>query len=207
MNHSLESQAQKTASSRLTKAERRRQLLDMALVIVREEGADRLTLGHLAARAGVSKPITYEHFGTRAGLLAELYKSLDQQQATALREALRRDPRNLAGTADVLASAYMHCGADTRGELHAVGAALSGSEEMGAVLQEVLAGYAQLFASALAPHSPLPPDVLHHRCVGLVGAGEALTLLMIGGRCSEREAAEAFAALICGGLSAPSLPL
>ena len=53
------------ASRRLSKAERRQQLLDTALRIVREEGADRLTLGHLAIRAGVSKPVTYEHFGTR----------------------------------------------------------------------------------------------------------------------------------------------
>jgi AcrR family transcriptional regulator len=46
-----------SSPSRLSKAERRQQLLDTALAIVREEGADRLTLGHLAARAGVSKPI------------------------------------------------------------------------------------------------------------------------------------------------------
>ncbi|WP_413733412.1 TetR/AcrR family transcriptional regulator [Sodalis sp. RH21] len=61
--------ATKPSSGRLSKAERRRQLLDTVLVIIREEGADRLTLGHLAVRAGVSKPITYEHFNTRAGLL------------------------------------------------------------------------------------------------------------------------------------------
>lgn len=207
MNASAESPVPKTVSKRLTKAERRRQLLDMALVIIREEGANRLTLGYLATRAGVSKPITYEHFGTRSGLLIALYKSLDQQQANALRQALSRGPRNLAGTADVLASTYMRCGADTTGEWHAVGAALAGSEEMGAVYQEVLAGYAQLFAAALAPHSPLLPADLHRRCVGLVGAGEALSLLMVGGQCREPEAAAAFAALIRGGLNAPSLPL
>ena len=204
MKYSSVPQPQKTASGRLSKAERRRQLLDIALVIVREEGADRLTLGHLAARAGVSKPITYEHFGTRPGLLFELYKSLDQQQATALREALSRGHHNLTDTAHVLASAYVHCSADTSGEWHAVGAALSGSEEMGAVHRELLEGYVQLFASALAQHSTLPPEVLHRRCVGLVGAGEALSILMIGGQCSEQEAAESFSALIRGGLGEPS---
>jgi AcrR family transcriptional regulator len=194
------------ASSRLTKAERRRQLLEIALVIIREEGADRLTLGHLAARAGVSKPITYEHFSTRSGLLTELYKSLDRQQADALRQALSSVQRNMRDTADVLARAYIHCYADTGGEWHAVGAALSGSEEMGAVHQELLEGYVQLFASALAPHSTLLPAVLHRRCVGLVGAGEALSMFMIGGHCTEQEAAEAFSALIRGGLGAPSQP-
>ena len=140
MKHSSRPEAYKAVPGRLSKAERRRQLLDMALVIVREEGADRLTLGHLAARAGVSKPVPYEHFGTRSGLLIELYKSLDKEQANALREALRRVQRNLKATANVLATAYIHCSADTSGEWHAVGAALSGSEEMGAVHQELIDG-------------------------------------------------------------------
>lgn len=196
--------AHKTASGRLSKADRRRQLLDMALVIVREEGADRLTLGHLATRAGVSKPIPYEHFDTRSGLLTELYKSLDKEQASALREALTSVQRNLEDTADLLATAYIHCSADTSGEWHAVGAALSGSAEMGAVHQELIDGYVQLFVSALEPHSTLPPDELQRRCVGLVGAGEALSVMMIGGHCSETEAAEALSALIRGGLRAPS---
>lgn len=204
MNHALEPAVPKAGAGRLSKAERRRQLLDWALVIVREEGADHLTLGHLATQAGVSKPITYEHFGTRAGLLAALYKSLDGEKVQALREALRSVQQNLGNTADVLATTLIHCSVDTGGEWHAVGAALSGSEEMSTVQQELLAGYAQLFASALAPHSSLLPVELHRRCVGLVGAGEALSVMMLGGQCSEQEAAEAFAALIRGGLGAPA---
>ena len=196
--------AEAATSRRLSKERRRQQLLDTALQIIRNEGADRLTLGHLAAQAGVSKPITYEHFGTRAGLLIELYKLLDRQQVKALREALKSVQQNLSNTADVLATAYIHCSVDTGGEWHAVGAALSGSEEMGTVHQELLAGYAQLFVAVLAPHSPLPPADLHRCCVGLVGAGEALSVMMLGGQCSEQEAAQAFSALIRGGLGAPS---
>jgi AcrR family transcriptional regulator len=179
-------------------------LLDVALAILREEGADRLTLGRLAARAGVSKPIPYEHFGTRPGLLTALYRSLDEEQANALRTALSSVQRSLQDTADVLATAYIHCSADTGGEWQALGAALSGSEAMGAVQRELLDGYVQLFTSALQPHSTLPADELQRRCVGLVGAGEALSAMMIGGHCSEQQAAEAFSSLIRGGLCAPS---
>ena len=204
MRKSSEPRADKAVSGRLAKADRRRQLLDVALVILREEGADRLTLGHLAARAGVSKPITYEHFGTRSGLLTELLKSLDEEQANALREALSSVQRDLEHTADILAIAYIHCAATTSGEWHAVGAALSGSGEMGAVHQELIDGYVQLWVSALEPHSTLPPEELQRRCVGLVGAGEALSVMMIRGGCSEKEAAEAFSSLIQGGLQASS---
>ncbi len=45
MENALDRVGRRTGSGRLSKAERRRQLLDTALAIVREEGADRLTLG------------------------------------------------------------------------------------------------------------------------------------------------------------------
>ncbi len=204
MNYSPGSEAPKRATGRLSKADRRRQLLETALVIIREEGADRLTLGYLAARAGVSKPITYEHFSTRAGLLTALYKLLDEQQVQTLRGALRSVQQNLKDTADVLATAYIHCSVDTGGEWHAVGAALSGSEEMGVVQKELLAGYVQLFIATLSPHSSLSPAALHRCCVGLVGAGEALSVMMLSGQCSELEAAQAFSSLIQGGLRTSS---
>ena len=192
-----------SASRRLSSAERRRQLLAKALLIVREEGADRLTLGHLAARAGVSKPVAYDHFGTRSGLLIELYKSIDIEQANALRDALTAGERSFEETVGVLAATYIHCSVDTGGEWHAVGAALAGSEEKAAVHQELLDGYVQLFASVLKPHSTLSPAELERRCVGLVGAGETLSAAMVRGKCSEAEAAEAFTSLIQGGLHAP----
>ncbi|UOR07451.1 TetR/AcrR family transcriptional regulator [Hymenobacter aerilatus] len=200
MTHSSDTEAPKRTTSRLAKEERRHQLLATALVIIREEGADRLTLGYLATRAGVSKPITYEHFATRVGLLTALYKLLDEQQLHVLQEALIYVQQNLRDTADVLATAYIHCSVDTGGEWHAVRAALAGSEEMGAVQQELLAGYVQLFSTTLAPHSSLAPVALHRCCVGLVGAGEALSVLMLSGQCSELEAATAFSSLIQGGL-------
>lgn len=190
-------------SGRLSKADRRRQLLDMALVIIREEGADRLTLGHLALRAGVSKPITYEHFSTRAGLLIALYKLLDQNQTQVLNQALIKASANVEDTVQILASTYIHCSADTSGEWHALGAALSGSEEMVAVQQELIQGYVQLFVSALAPHSALPNDELHRRGVGIIGAGEALSKMMLSGQCSEQQAAKSFSALIRGALNGP----
>ncbi|MET0405718.1 MAG: TetR/AcrR family transcriptional regulator, partial [Cystobacter sp.] len=180
------------------------QLLDTALRIIREEGADRLTLGHLAACAGVSKPVAYEHFGTRSGLLIELYKSIDTAHANALRQALVTGERNFEETTELLATAYIHCSAETSGEWHAVGAALAGSQEKDAVYQELLEGYVQLFASALRPHSTLSPAELERRCVGLIGAGEALSAAMVRGQCSEADAARTLTSLIQGGLRAPA---
>ncbi|RYG67814.1 TetR/AcrR family transcriptional regulator [bacterium] len=175
-------------------------MLDTAILIVRKEGADRLTLGHLAVRAGISKPVVYDHFATRSELLIELYRSIDMELADALQKALTTGERSFEETVEVLAGAYIHCAVDTSGEWYAIGAALAGSEEKDAVYQELLDNYVQLFATVLKPYCALAPLELERRCVGLVGAGEALSAAMVRGSLSESEAAGAFRALIEGGV-------
>ena len=187
---------------RLSKDQRRRQLLDTALLIVREEGADRLTLGHLAARAGISKPVAYDHFGTRSGLLIELYRWIDVERVNAFRDAMAIGKRSLKECVTALAAAYIHCAADKTDEFHAVGAALAGSEEKAKVFQELLDNSVRMFVSVLQPHSTLPAAELERRCIGLVGAGEALSAALVRGNVGEAEAAGVFASLIEGGLRA-----
>ena len=189
---------------RLSGVERRRQLLDTALAIVRDEGADRLTLGNLAARAGVSKPVAYDHFGTRSGLLIELYRWIDTERVNAFRDAMAKTELSLEDTVRALAAAYVHCAADTADEFHAVGAALAGSEEKAAVFQELVENSVRMFVSVLKPHSRLAMAALERRCIGLVGAGEALSAALARGKCSEAEVIEVFSSLIEGGLRAPA---
>ena len=196
----MQGAAGSATSRRLSGAERRRQLLDTALLIVREEGADRLTLGHLAARAGVSKPVAYDHFGRRSGLLIELYRWIDVERVNAFRDAMAAGERSREETVSILAAAYIDCAADANGEFYAVGAALAGSEDKAAVFQQLLDNSVQMFVSVLTPHCGLPPAELQRRCVGLVGAGEALSGALVRGQCSEVEAAGAFASLINGAL-------
>jgi AcrR family transcriptional regulator len=111
-----------------------------------------LTLGHLAVRAGVSKPVAYDHFGTRANLLIELYRRIDTEKVKAFQGAMARSERSLDETIDLPVAAYIDCAADTNGELYAVGAALAGSEEKAVVFQELLDNSVQMFTSVLQPH-------------------------------------------------------
>lgn len=60
--------------ARLTKADRRDQLLDVAAEIVAREGTAALTMEGLAARAGVSKALPYAHFDNAHDVLVELYR-------------------------------------------------------------------------------------------------------------------------------------
>jgi AcrR family transcriptional regulator len=185
-----------TTSKRLPKAERREQLLDTALKIVRDEGTDALTLGHLAERAGVSKPIAYEHFTSRSGLLIALYRQMNDRHVAALTRALGCARRRLKDVAAVMGRAYVECYASIGPEWLAVSAAMKGDEEMEAFQQAQLDDYVALYREALAPYADLPEGELYLRCVGIVGAGEAISHELTRGRVSEAAAAECLASLI-----------
>lgn len=55
---------------RMTGKERRQQLLDVGRMLFAERGFEATSTEEIAARAGVSKPIVYEHFGGKEGLYA-----------------------------------------------------------------------------------------------------------------------------------------
>lgn len=94
---------------RLRKEDRRVQLLEVARGIVRQQGTEALTLGYLAERANVTKPIPYDHFGDREGLLMALYQDFSDRQLKKFRETLDRDNKTLADTLRFFSAAYIDC--------------------------------------------------------------------------------------------------
>jgi AcrR family transcriptional regulator len=54
----------------MTGTERRAQLLDIGRRLFAERGLDGTSIEEIAAKAGVSKPVVYEHFGGKEGLYA-----------------------------------------------------------------------------------------------------------------------------------------
>ena len=56
----------------MTAAQRRAQLLEVGRGLFAERGPDGTSVEEIAARAGVSKPVVYEHFGGKEGLYAEV---------------------------------------------------------------------------------------------------------------------------------------
>ena len=66
-------EARRPASSsriRMSGQERREQLLDVGRKLFAEKGFEVVTVEEIAAKAGVSKPVVYEHFGGKEGLYA-----------------------------------------------------------------------------------------------------------------------------------------
>ncbi len=69
---------------------RREQLIEAALASIRRDGPG-VSMQAIAAKAGVSKPILYRHFGDRGGLVAELAARFTQQLMARLRHALSQN--------------------------------------------------------------------------------------------------------------------
>ncbi len=66
-------------SKRMDKDARREQLLSTAVSIIKERGAEALTLATVAEQAGVTKPIAYNHFENKENLLKQIYQDIDHR--------------------------------------------------------------------------------------------------------------------------------
>jgi AcrR family transcriptional regulator len=86
-------QASSTARTRLPRTARRAQLLGAAQEVFVAQGYHSAAMDEIAERAGVSKPVLYQHFPGKL----ELYVALLDQHAAALVEAVRTA---LAATTD-----------------------------------------------------------------------------------------------------------
>ena len=65
-----QAKARRDGRARMTGKERREQLLDIGRSLFAEKGFDATSVEEIALRAGVSKPVVYEHFGGKEGLYA-----------------------------------------------------------------------------------------------------------------------------------------
>ena len=120
---------------RLSRDARHAQLLDVARDLIRDDGTDELTLARLADRAGVTKPLVYDHFGDRSGVLAELYRAFEARQRDTLAASLDGTAPELHAVAAVVASAYVDCCIAEGRELADVVSALAGSPTLDALRQ------------------------------------------------------------------------
>jgi AcrR family transcriptional regulator len=97
----------------MTGAQRRAQLLDVGRSVFAERGYDAATVEEVAARAGVSKPVVYEHFGGKEGLYAVVVDREVQSLLTSLTAArVGTSPRELLEQATLALLTYVEEQAD-----------------------------------------------------------------------------------------------
>lgn len=79
--------------ARMTARERRDQLVGVAKEVFAELGYDGATVEEIAARAGVSKPVVYEHFGGKEGIYAVVVDRESNRLLDKITNYIREDAR------------------------------------------------------------------------------------------------------------------
>jgi AcrR family transcriptional regulator len=104
-------------TSRLPAAQRRRQLLDVALEVFARDGFHDASMNAIAEAAGVTKPVLYQHFESKRALyrelLVEVGEQLQDEIAKAAAQAGSPHEQVRAGFA-----AYFHWVAERRDAFH-----------------------------------------------------------------------------------------
>ncbi|KAA8997673.1 TetR/AcrR family transcriptional regulator [Affinibrenneria salicis] len=172
---------------RLLREERHAQLTEVAWRIIRTEGTEALTLGHLAQQAGVTKPVVYDHFTNRAGLLAALYKEFDDRQTALMDEIIRQTEPQLEKLASVIAASYIECVLLQGREMPNVMAALTGTPELEQIRQDYATIFSEKCRALFAPFCGGRP--LHDAALrAMLGSAEGLSYATVQGVITEQQA-------------------
>jgi AcrR family transcriptional regulator len=75
---------------RMSADQRREQLLDVTKELVGEQGFHAVSIEGVARRAGITRPVVYEHFGDLAGLLEAMVDREGERALVQLAEVLPR---------------------------------------------------------------------------------------------------------------------
>jgi len=86
---------------------RRRHLLELATELFSERGFEAASMDELAQRAGVSKPVIYDQFGSKEGLVVAVVDAMGIELNEVIRAAIdgRTDPEDLLRTGSL---AFFH---------------------------------------------------------------------------------------------------
>jgi AcrR family transcriptional regulator len=96
-------------SKRMDKDARREQLLSTAVSIIKERGAEALTLATVAEQAGVTKPIAYNHFENKENLLKQIYQDIDNRLIESIQIAKESSSQSVTDTVSILCESYFNC--------------------------------------------------------------------------------------------------
>lgn len=182
---------------RLSRQERYTQLIDVAWRIIREEGTEALTLGYLAECAGITKPVVYDHFTTRSGLFAALYREYDLRSTARMDARISQTEPELKKLAAVIADAYIECVLLSGREMPSVIAALSGTPELEQLRLEYATTFTEkcrtLFTPFCANHTLQTPALW-----AMLGAAEGLSWAVVIGKISAQQAKDELVQSIIG---------
>jgi len=178
-------------SNRLPRHERRRQLLDAALEVFVTQGYHAAAMDEIAERAGVSKPVLYQHFPGKLELyLALLDESVDTLVET-VRDALRSNPDPKQRVAATFGAYFEFVGGKGQAYRLVFESDLSNETAVRDRLDRAQRECAAMVSQAVREDAGLSDDEAHLLSVGMVGMAQVTARYWLGTRDHiPREAAE-----------------
>jgi AcrR family transcriptional regulator len=158
--------------NRLPRHERRRQLLDAALEVFVARGYHATAMDEIAERAGVSKPVLYQHFPGKLELyLALLDESVDTLVAT-VRDALRTNPDNKQRVAATFGAYFEYVGGQGQAYRLVFESDLSNETAVRARLDRGQRECAAMVSQIVREDAGLSEAEAHLLSVGMVGMAQ-----------------------------------
>lgn len=138
-------------------ADRREELVDHALDVIREHGLAGLTVRRLAERVGFTEGAMYRHYRSKSELMAAVVATLRERLLGPIRELAADRSRPVAERMTALIQRHVGLVLDTDGLplLMVIEAAAAQDEVVLTEVRELLRSYGQILHDLLAE---LPPD-------------------------------------------------
>jgi AcrR family transcriptional regulator len=151
--------------------ERREQLVEVGRVLLAEKGYEATSIEEIAARAGVSKPVVYEHFRGKEGLYAVVVDRAMTSLLDRIRSALTAgNPRQLVEQAALALLTYIEDDTDGFLVLTRDAPVVAGSATMSSLLNEIATQVEYILAHEFAARrlNPALAGMYAQMLVGMV---------------------------------------
>jgi AcrR family transcriptional regulator len=157
---------------RLPRPERRAQLLGSALEVFVAQGYHAAAMDDIAERAGVSKPVLYQHFPGKLDLYLALLDAACDQVIDNCRQALAATHDNKTRVAAAMAAFYSYV-AGERGAFRLVFESdLTSEPAVREQVEHVTSECASMIADVIHDDTGLPPEQSRLLAVSLVGMAQ-----------------------------------
>ena len=164
--------ATKSRSTRLPRSARRAQLLDAALEIFVANGYHAAAMDEIAERAGVSKPVLYQHFPGKMELYLALLDQSCDSVVEAVRRALASTDDNKARVAATVAAFYTYVGNERAGFRLVFESDLTNEPPVRERVERVTELTSAAVAEVIEDDTGLPPEASRLLAVSLVGMAQ-----------------------------------
>jgi AcrR family transcriptional regulator len=163
---------QKPRGGRLPRNERRVQLLDSALEVFVAQGYHAAAMDDIAERAGVSKPVLYQHFPGKLDLYLALLDVSCDRIIDNCRAALASTPDNKTRVAAAMAAFYSYVAAENGAFRLVFESDLTSEPAVREHVERVTSQCAAMIADVIHDDTGLPGEASRLLAVSLVGMAQ-----------------------------------